>query len=169
MITDEWDIAHIAIAVSDLERSMAEYSVSLGVEWGPVEEMPDAINKSEVFGAGIGTRGVRSVQSRNTGETALQLYHAPESSPGYVLYGCPDGRDYVHHTAYWIDENKFEAEFQHLRDHGFKCEMEVGEEWGFPVRVAGYFKSPTGIRIEILHRSIEERLGRTPKAKPPAA
>ena len=58
-----------------------------------------------------------------------------------------------------------EAEFQHLRDSGFQCEMEVGEEWGFPFRVAGYFRSKTGIRIEILHRSIEERLGRKPKAK----
>lgn len=164
--TDELDIAHIAIAVSDLERAMAEYSAALGIEWGPIAELPDAVNKSDVFEGGVNTKGARSVLSRNTGYTGvqIQLYHAPESAAGHVIYGCPDGRDFVHHTAYWVDEDKFEAVFQHLRDSGLRCEMEVAEEWGVPFRVAGYFRSKTGIRIEILHRSIEKLLGRKPKA-----
>jgi hypothetical protein len=145
MITDRWDIVHIAIAVPDLERAMEEYTRGMGVEWGPVFDvrLPDDV---EADPAGFTTDGLRAtVQRAGTVAVApLELVWAAPGSPAFELYGCPDGQDYLHHVAYWVDD--FDGESRHLSDQGFEREMLCRREGK---NLFAYHKSKTSMRIEL--------------------
>ena len=149
MLNDSWDISHICIAVDDLENAMAEYSAAFGLEWGPVIEITPEFAATMPEG-GSTVEGLREVISRNgaTEETwptgAIQLASADESAPAYASFACTDGKHFVHHIAYWVDD--VEAESAQLLKHGYTCEFLMGPE-GRPMGAC--FKSPAGVRIEI--------------------
>lgn len=162
VIAEKWDIFKISFAVPDLERAMAEYERALGIEWGPIR-IPEGTTRSDVYEEGISHEGVRAVLSANTGESiipgvpaaAVELVHAAPGSPSFVMWGCPDGRQYHHHIAYWVDD--FEKESQHLRDCGWIRELYLPNEG--PPRI-GYHRSPLGFRVSLVSASLKEAMAR---------
>lgn len=176
MLTDHWDVAHICMAVDDLDAAMARYTAAFGIEWGPVLVfsgegliLPDNSTVAlpvvaPPYGDGVTMEGLREVCSINGGAigaeglplAALELAHAEKSSPAYPIWGCPDGREYVHHIAYWVDS--VEDESRHLIDQGFELELTTP-----PADVArgfGYLRSPGGHRIELSDRATKSAVGR---------
>jgi catechol 2,3-dioxygenase-like lactoylglutathione lyase family enzyme len=175
MLTDRWDVSHVCIAVPDLEVAMGTYTEAFGIEWGTVlhfsEEglvvSPEQTMEMTVVAPGIGEgasmEGLREVCSTNGGGiaaglpvAALELAHAAGFSPASTLWGCPDGREYVHHISYWVDD--MEAESRSLMDKGFTLEITTAP--GDVARGFGYLVSPAGLRIELSDRSTKAAVAR---------
>jgi catechol 2,3-dioxygenase-like lactoylglutathione lyase family enzyme len=152
MIADNWDVAHIALVVSDLERAMDEYSHGLGVEWAPSFDMPaDLVSGSDVHEGGVSFVGLRAVLPRTrVGPAPIELIHTEPGSPASLVWGCPDGRDYVHHIAYYVED--VAAESERLRAMGWEREWYVDREG--PLRMA-YHRSRHGMRIELVDAAIK--------------
>jgi catechol 2,3-dioxygenase-like lactoylglutathione lyase family enzyme len=169
MLVDRWDIAHICIAVDDLDAGMARYTEAFGLEWGPIlnysseglvlsptNTMPMP-SIAPGLGDGLSLEGLREVWSVN-GPTkgpeglplpALELAHARSFSPAFTIWGCQPGQEYVHHIAYWVDD--LETESRHLVDNGFV--VEFTQPPGDLIRGFGYLRSPGGLRIELENRA----------------
>jgi catechol 2,3-dioxygenase-like lactoylglutathione lyase family enzyme len=168
MLVDRWDIAHICIAVDDLEAAMARYGTALGLEWGPVLnfssrglvvsptetiEMPAAAAGPDDAVSMEGLREVWAINGALLGvdgpsTPAMQLTCARPSSPAFALWGCPPGQEYVHHVCYWVDD--IEAESRHLVANGFT--VEFPRPRGVVNREFAYLRSPGGFRIELADR-----------------
>lgn len=163
MIIDEWDLAHVAVVVDDLDAAMAMYSGAFGIQWGEVFEVPqDAVAKSDVYEPPISHAGLRAVYSR-TGSSAvtsvfpfapLELIWADPSSPAAELWGCPDGRHYVHHLCFWVKD--LVAESQHLLERGFEREWYAEADGRL---AAAYHRSKSSMRIELYDVAQKARLG----------
>jgi catechol 2,3-dioxygenase-like lactoylglutathione lyase family enzyme len=176
MLIDRWDVAHVCMAVDDLDAAMARYTAAFGIEWGPVlvfsgEGLVLSASRTiemrvvaPPYGDGVSMQGLREVCSINGGTTgpeglpftALELAHAEDSSPAYTIWGCPAGREYVHHIAYWVDS--VEDESRHLLEQGF--ELEFTTYPGDVARGFGYLRSPGGLRIELSDRATKAAVGR---------
>jgi catechol 2,3-dioxygenase-like lactoylglutathione lyase family enzyme len=156
MITDDWDIAHVCIAVPDLEGAMEEHSRAFGVEWGSIAAFSsEAITVvSPLLGDGASVDGLRAVWTHNGSKLVsegppyapLELMQADRFSPAFTIWGCPDGRQHIHHICYWVDD--LEAESAHLVENGFGVELTL--EGGDPSRGFAYHRSATGMRIELM-------------------
>ena len=111
MVTDDWDITHICIAVPDLEAAMERYARAFGIDWGPIALFSSdhfAVT-STILDDGFGVDGLRAVWAKN-GSAAVagappfapfELMHAAPGSPAFAIWGCRDGREYLHHVCYW--------------------------------------------------------------------
>jgi catechol 2,3-dioxygenase-like lactoylglutathione lyase family enzyme len=152
MLVDRWDISHICIAVDDLDTAMTAYSRAFGMEWATVMDFTGTgfVGASDVHEGGVSHEGLRAVLSRNGGPVtagvpfaSLELAEAAPGSPAFSMWGCADGRHYVHHMAYWVDD--FDAESQHLADSGFVREMHI--DLGDGIQVA--YHGRRGFRIEL--------------------
>jgi catechol 2,3-dioxygenase-like lactoylglutathione lyase family enzyme len=159
VLTDHWDISHICVAVPDLEAAQSMYEKAFGVTgWGPMLEFSDDNMEvsSQILGPNVSMVGLREVWALNGSDAVaggppfapLELAHAELFSPAYSMYGCPDGRQYVHHICYWVDD--IEAESTHLMEHDFGLEMTMAP--GDVARGFGYHLSPTGMRVELMRR-----------------
>jgi catechol 2,3-dioxygenase-like lactoylglutathione lyase family enzyme len=157
VLTDHWDISHICVAVPDLDAAMALYERAFGVgSWGPVMDLreDDMDVVSPLLGAAASMRGLREVWARDGSDivaggppfAALELAEAAAFSPAYSIWGCPGGRQYVHHICFWVDD--IEAESAHLIEHGFALELTMAP--GTRVRGFGYHLSPSGMRVELM-------------------
>jgi hypothetical protein len=112
---------------------------------------------SPLLGEHVSMEGLREVWAVNGGilgaeglpYAPLELAHAEAFSPAYTIWGCPAGREYVHHICYWVDD--VEAESEQLLDHGFAVELTTYP--GDKARGFGYHLSPSGMRIELLDRA----------------
>jgi hypothetical protein len=144
VITDTWDIVHLAIAVDDMESAMETYARGFGVEWGPVFDVK--LEGVDTDPAGFTTYGLRAtIQRAGTVAVApLELVYAAPGTPAYELYGCPGGQHYLHHVAYWVDD--FYGESKHLLEEGFAREMLCTRE-GRPL--FAYHKAPNSMRVEL--------------------
>jgi Glyoxalase/Bleomycin resistance protein/Dioxygenase superfamily len=169
MLAERWDVAHICIAVDDLDAAMARYTDAFGLRWGPImtfsdeglvlsptETMPMPTVAPGLGEGGImdGLREVWSVNGVNVSPEglpipALELAHARAFSPAFTIWGCPNGQEYVHHMAYWVED--LEAESRHLVERGFSVEFTMPP--GDLLRGFGYLRSPAGLRIELEDRA----------------
>lgn len=157
MLADSWEIFKICFAVPNLEVAMAEYERALGIVWGPIR-IPHGVAPSDVFEGGISHEGSVAVLSTNTPESAfpglpaaaLELAYAEAGSPAFALWGCPDGKTYLHHIAYWVDD--IAAESRHLLECGWRRELYLPAE-GEP-RVI-YHQSRLGLRVSLLSSSVK--------------
>jgi catechol 2,3-dioxygenase-like lactoylglutathione lyase family enzyme len=164
MLTDRWDISHICLAVRDLDTAMELYANAFGMDWAtPIDfaAMP-LVGDSDVHEGGVSHNGLRAVLSRNGGAVragvplaALELAAAEPGSPAFRMWGCPDGRDYVHHIAYWVDD--FDDETRHLAGHGFAREMYIDLGGGAEV---AYYTSPSGLRLELQNSAFKPATAR---------
>jgi catechol 2,3-dioxygenase-like lactoylglutathione lyase family enzyme len=153
MLTDQWDISHICLAVDDLDAAMESYTAALGMEWGTVIDfahMP-LVGDSDVHEGGVSHDGLRAVLSRNGGPVSaglpfasLELAAAAPGSPAFRMWGCRDRGHYVHHLAFWVDD--FDAETRQLAAQGFDREMYI--DLGGGAQVA-YYTSRAGLRLEL--------------------
>ncbi len=159
MLTDHWDIAHICIAVDDLESAMATYEAAYGVTaWGPLLEFSD--ENTDVFsplhGQKVSGEGFREIWAKNGTDIVaggppfapIELAHAQRFTPAFTIWGAETGKHYVHHICYWVDD--LEAESAHLAEHGFALELTLAP--GDRARGFAYHLSPTGMRIELMRR-----------------
>jgi catechol 2,3-dioxygenase-like lactoylglutathione lyase family enzyme len=154
VLTDRWDVGHICISVGDLDAAMVEYSQAFGIAWSPLMAIePHTVAGSDLYDEGVKCDGLRTVLSTNTPRRGhggspsalLELAHADRACPAFALWGCPDGRHYVHHIAYYVDD--IEAESKHLSDHGFARELYLPRE--DPANGVAYHVSEGGVRIEL--------------------
>lgn len=155
MIADKWDVAHIAVVVSDLERAKEEYAQGLGIDWAPSFDMPaDLVSGSDLHEQGVSFEGLTAVLPlKHAGPAPIELIHTVPSSPAALVWGCPDGKDYVHHIAYYVDD--IVEESQQLSDLGWIREWYVDLDG--PLRMA-YHKSEQGLRIELVDASIKDQV-----------
>jgi catechol 2,3-dioxygenase-like lactoylglutathione lyase family enzyme len=165
MLSDRWDVAHICIAVDDLDAGMSRYTEAFGLEWGPVltfsskglvlsetQTMPMP-SVAPTLGEGVSMDGLREVWSvsgairgpEGLPIPSLELAHARNFTPAFTIWGCPTGQEYVHHIAYWVDD--LEAESRYLIERGFTVEFTAPP--GDRLRGFGYLRSPGGLRIEL--------------------
>jgi hypothetical protein len=137
-------MVHLAIAVADMDAAMKAYERGWGVEWGPVFDV--VLEGVDCDPPGFNTEGWKATlqQAGTVGVAPLELCYAAPGSPAFEICGCPDGQDYLHHIAYWVDN--FEQESKHLIDQGFDREMLCSKDGAF---LFAYHKSPSSIRIEL--------------------
>lgn len=163
MLTDHWDIAHICIAVDDLESAKTTYERAYGVtQWGPLLEFDD--ENTDVFsplhGQKVSGVGFREIWARHGSDIVsegppfapIELAHAPKFSPSFTIWGCEPGKHYVHHICYYVDD--LEAESAHLAEHGYALELTLAP--GDRARGFAYHLSPNGMRIELMRRQDKE-------------
>ena len=149
MIFEKWHIAHIAVAVHDLDEAMRDYSRAFGIVWGRVFGVPPGlVAKSDVYESGISHEGLRAVLSQAGPTTVsvapLELICAEPGSQAFRLWGCPDGHHYVHHICYFVDD--VDADSRHLSGLGFEREWYLERDG----RVhAVYHRSQNSMRIEL--------------------
>jgi catechol 2,3-dioxygenase-like lactoylglutathione lyase family enzyme len=157
-------VSHIGIVVEDLERAMDMYSKVLGVEWGPVVEFTSrCLAPSDLETDGLDLEGLREVASSSGTNlengapppAAIQLIHAREHSPAVRIWGCPDGRHYVHHISYWVDD--ISAETARLTGLGFVRELYLPNEASMQIAC---LVSDAGIRIELQSSEMKEAAAR---------
>ncbi|HEU4702841.1 MAG TPA: VOC family protein [Conexibacter sp.] len=155
MIADSWDIAHIAVVVSDLERAMEEYSQGLGIEWAPSFDMPsDLRSGSDVHEGGVSFEGLSAVLPlTQVGPARMELIHTVPGSPASLVWGCPDGHDYVHHIAYYVED--IDAESAHLVAQGWEREWFVDPEG--PLRMA-YHRLANRLRVELVDIAVKSEM-----------
>jgi catechol 2,3-dioxygenase-like lactoylglutathione lyase family enzyme len=144
VISDRWDISHIAISVDDLEEAMAHYGRTLGVEWGPIAELTGLDVVSLVYEEPISMEGLREVWSV-TGPP-IELSHSAKGSPSQQIWGVPDGVHRVHHICYWVDD--LQAESDRLIEHGYGLEVTVGP--GPSPRGMTYHLPSNGMRLSLM-------------------
>lgn len=155
MLFEKWDVDHIGIAVNDLDVAMSEYSAALEVEWKTVFEF--TAEQAALFGSdtGVSIEGLRACGSLPRADmkpgsrppVMLELVHAPPSSPAFKYWGCPDGRNYVHHVAYLVDD--VDAESARILGLGFKRDWYTEDEHG-RVFEAYHQSAVTGMRIQLV-------------------
>jgi catechol 2,3-dioxygenase-like lactoylglutathione lyase family enzyme len=168
MLTDRWDISHIGIAVPDLQQGMKNYESSFGVKnWGPLLDYSDSVDMeigSQLHGDRVSTSGLSEIWSRHGSDIVseappfapFELACSKPFSPSYTIWGCPDGREYVHHLAYWVDD--IGAEGDHLMDNGWALELTAAP--GDRAKGFAYLLSPTGMRVELMQRGDKAAFGR---------
>lgn len=152
MISNEWDISHICIAVSDLEAARDEYAQALGLSWSAVMDFPpEFVADSDTREGGVPHEGLRVQFSLNGGAVkggvpaaTIELAYAEPGSPAFAMWGVPEGRHLIHHVAYWVED--IAAESAHLMKHGFVREMNVVINGA---STCAYHTSPHGTRIEL--------------------
>jgi catechol 2,3-dioxygenase-like lactoylglutathione lyase family enzyme len=175
MLTDRWDFWHVSMAVDDLDAAMARYSQAFGIEWGRVLEFtsgglvlsPEVTMEmpviSPVHGDGASMEGLRQVCGVNVGMPGLEglpvggieLSCAEKFSPAYTIWGAPDGREYMHHVAYWVDDVQDES--RRLLERGFV--VELANRPGVAGPGFAYVVSPEGLRIELVDRATRAAVG----------
>jgi hypothetical protein len=151
MVTDKWEIFHIAIVVDDLDAAMSAYSRGLGIEWGPVGAPgPDALASMHVEPKTFSIDGLRATVGvvgdgpGQVGSAPLELVDAKPGTPASTFYGCPDGRHYLHHIAYLVDD--IEAESAKLSSEGFEREVSFRQDGRL---VMAYHRTPSSFRIQL--------------------
>jgi len=126
-------VAHIGIAVHDLEKSLAFYQEALGLEVSEIVEVPD--------------RGMR-IAMMPCGEAVLELMEptGPDSQIGRFLERRGPG---IHHLCLQVDD--IEAKLSELHDRGVEVvssRPEVGAE-GHPVAFI-HPRASGGVLVELL-------------------
>ena len=166
MLTDNWDIAHICVAVPNLQAAMKHYETVYGVKvWGPIIEFSDDTHDavSPLYGRGASMVGGRQVWSLDgavavTGVVPyapIELTQADRYTPAFSIYGCPDNRWFVHHLAFWVDD--IQAESAHLIEHGYALELTIAP--GDKIRGFGYHLGANGDRIELMSSADKDAIG----------
>ena len=142
-------LAHIGIAVPDMERAKSLFTSFFGCRWAPMGNgaMPLRIDGRQVS---VPLQACWTVE----GPPDLELICAPEGT----LWYTPD-RIVLHHMAYWADD--FEATSARLSAAGFPLELTYDEIEDRISRFA-YHKVPGGPRIELIdarrRAALEERV-----------
>ena len=157
MLTDRWALAHINIAVPNLEEAIERYSAAWGLTWTPIVDLSGFDVVSPLLGVPVSTDGLREAWSLQ--DPRIELSAAP-SGP---IWGTPDAREYVHHVGYWVDD--LEAESAALVANGWGCELTMAP--GDPPTGMAYHLSPAGMRIEIRPLKDKEMLDRAAAGEGP--
>jgi catechol 2,3-dioxygenase-like lactoylglutathione lyase family enzyme len=140
-------IEHVALRVTDLDRSIAFYREVMGLQ--PVSRRM------------IADGGIEQVVFR-VGEDVLVLFHSkqaeiasPDEEPLVVSENIQAKSEQkwkggMDHLAFCLDEEEYNAVLRRLKEHGYKVHR--GEErnlGAFGVGYATYFYDPDHIEVEI--------------------
>jgi hypothetical protein len=141
---------HVGFVVPDLDATMEEFQVALGVEWrAPIEAIvpllgPDGVVEANVY----------SVYS-DGGPPAIELV---QSVAGTALAG--NGGVSFHHLGFWTDRL---ADSSHDLDaHGWPCAATVASPDNNPSRFT-LQQSPYGFYLELFDTSTPRHVDLLPK------
>lgn len=120
--------------VADLDASVAELSAALGLRFGT------PVDRDTAFGP------MRVVFSLD-GPPWIELIQGPPGSPW-----DSKGTSKLDHLGYWTDD--LAADRERMAALGMTIEIDGEEVAGLPY---AYFRAPqSGLRVELLHRSMED-------------
>jgi len=128
-------LAHVGIAVKNLDHSLGVFSKLLGLVPGYTEVIPDQKVKAAFF---------------STGESGIELLEptSPESPIGKFLDKRGEG---VHHLSFEVDD--IEAEMARLMNEGFELVDQKPRTGAHEYRVAFLHpRSTNGVLIELSER-----------------
>jgi catechol 2,3-dioxygenase-like lactoylglutathione lyase family enzyme len=151
VINDLFDIAHITIAVPDLEQAMAHYAKTLGVEWSTVLDIgPMEIGLYDADGDEI-SEGLFEVWSlkggADDGGPSLELSWSAPGTASQRVWGVSGDEHRMHHICYYVDD--LVTETRKLLDAGFTHEVSDSPP-GEPPVIMSYVVSPFGVRYELM-------------------
>jgi len=138
---DTWEVAHIALAVDDLDRWMAIYGKLFPGRWTSVLVL------DRPWLAPLTEEGTIQAKCRlawrNGQSPTLELLEGPEGSPWYV----EPGTHRLDHIGYWASDMQGQANL--LLQAGY--ELEYTEPRSIDGKLVGfaYFRHPDGIRVEL--------------------
>jgi hypothetical protein len=147
-VYDLTNLFHIGIRTPDLDQSMRDISLSMGVTWASVQDYPRA---AWIPGQGDIEIPVRVTYSCE-GPVHMELL---EGAPGSIW----DGREVpgAHHFGVWSDD--VAADTVALLDKGWTLEMAgASPEDGFGRFT--YVRSPSGFLLEPVSSSAKRRFDR---------
>ena len=161
MINDRFDIAHLCVAVPDLEQAMEHYGQTLGVEWSTVIDVgPMDIGLYDAEGNEMseGLHEVWSVKGGADGSgPSLELSWSAPGSASQRVWGVSDGEHKMHHICYYVDE--LVAETKRLVESGFTHEVSDSLPGEAPV-IMSYVISPFGVRYELMRAQDKPAMSR---------
>lgn len=131
---------HVGVVASDIDAAMREMSLNLGLEWKGGK--PTVLDLC-LYGEDRQVE-MRIAHSRH-GPPYIELIEAIPDSP----WALPTGAG-VHHVCYWSEESG--AVCARLEASGNRRVLgKIGT-------ASGYFLSPSGMYIEIIHKSLRDHL-----------
>ena len=134
---------HIGIVVDDLDEAQSELGDLLGYEWCPLF----AIETSVVLPEGETMVDLRFVYSKS--EPRVELIRAVPGTPWVAAPGSG-----IHHAGYWSDD--VAADGRRLDEYGYAEEAKGLLPDGAPMWA--YYRSPRGLRIELVSRQLQAGL-----------
>lgn len=138
-ITDDWEVAHIALAVDNLESWLPVFDAFLPGRWTSVLTVDHDWERVD------GT--IERVHGRTvwrSGQTPpLEVWEGPEDSP----WAMPAGQCRIDHIGYWAFD--LPAQSKALLKGGFELEYTMPREDGAEISGFGYFRHPRGFRVEL--------------------
>jgi hypothetical protein len=139
------DLFHIGIVVDDLDASLKEIGDLFGYEWCPVFaiETPVVLPEGEIM------VDLRFVYSKT--EPRLELIRAIPGTPW-----IPAKDSGIHHAGYWSAD--MEGDGRRLGASGYTEEARGVLPDGAPIWA--YYRSPRGLRIELVSRQLQDGLER---------
>lgn len=138
-ITDDWEVAHIALAVDSLERWMPVYDNFLPGRWTSIL----TVDHQWETAAGD-TKQVRGRAVWRSGQAPpLEVWEGPPGSPWEVAFG--EAR--IDHIGYWAYD--LEGQAAALLSAGFELEYTPARALDAELTGFGYFRHPQGFRIEL--------------------
>jgi hypothetical protein len=134
---------HVGIVVDDLDAALEELGSLFGYEWCPLF----AIEIPVVLPEGETTVDLHFVYSKTA--PRIEVIRAVPGTPWVPALGSG-----LHHAGYWSDD--IAADGVRLSEHGYSEEARGVRPDGAPIWA--YYRSPRGLRIEIVSRELERGL-----------
>jgi hypothetical protein len=137
------DLFHVGIVVDDLDAALEELGSLFGYEWCPLF----AIEISVVLPEGETMVDLHFVYSKTA--PRIEVIRAVPGTPWVPAPGSG-----LHHAGYWSDD--IAADGVRLSERGYSEEARGVRPDGAPIWA--YYRSPRGLRIEIVSRELERGL-----------
>ena len=137
------ELFHIGIVVDDLDAALVEIGYLFGYEWCPVFaiETPVVLPEGEIMA------DLRFVYSRT--EPRVELIRAMPGTPW-----VPAKDSGIHHAGYWSDDMTRDG--RRLNASGYAEEAMGVLPDG--TAIWAYYRSPRGLRIELVSRQLQAGL-----------
>lgn len=147
---------HVGIVVPDLEEARARLTASLGLQWGPIIDVP-ALEVTEADGTAV---VVPNHMCYSAEEPYLELI---QEVPGTVWTTNPFSN--LHHIGFFSEDLAGDSQ----RMVGAGCPLQLAGRNGQSTPVSfTYHADPLGFRFELVDASMREALGfLTGGASPP--
>ena len=141
MIPESWEVAHIAIAVSNIEEAQAIYGGTLHNGQGPM------IDIHHDWVAPLSPEGMKFAEGRAGwllgSNPPIEILDGPEGSPWWM----PEGQQRLHHVAYWAED--LDDQTAALVKSGFEVEYTMPPFDDGKMRGFAYLLHPNGMRVEL--------------------
>jgi len=150
------DLYHTGIVVSDLEASMVQMTEVAGYRWTPIQSAQLPVRLAD------GERTILLRYTYSLDAPHIELVQAVPGTPWTAGAGQPGT---VHHLGYFCDD--LEMTSKRLEESGFV--LEACAIVGGTPSIFAYYRSGSGVRIEIVDRMVIPDFAAYLRAKAPGA